>query len=289
VKTTMLVTLLIGIFARFMGEELRAWSVWLHQSIRRIAVAKLPTPLRERYEEEWESGVQDFPGEIFKLFYSMGLLRAAFEIHKAAHEEAVHHETPFGPVKRLFDVLFSAALIFTVSPCLLIIVVAIKVESAGPLFFLSRRIGKNGRIFHIARFRTVRQDNGVQLTTIRMHGWRDDEFESGHHPRVTRVGRFLRRHSLDELPILFSILRGDMSLVGPRPLLSSEEADNDLSHRRRFDLSPGLTGLWVLQRGHDRRFITSRALDDIYAEKWSVWLDFKILVRTMALTLTERD
>jgi lipopolysaccharide/colanic/teichoic acid biosynthesis glycosyltransferase len=276
VKTAMLVTLLIGVVARFMGDEVKSWFTWLHKSIRRIAVAKLPNNLRERYQEEWESGLDDFPGEIFKLFYSIGLLRAALGIHKAAQEVTVDHRAPFGPIKRVFDFLFSAALIFSVLPCLLTIAIAIKIESDGPLFSLSKRIGKKGRTFHIAKFRTVRHDNEAQFTKV-------------YHLRVTRVGRFLRRYSLDELPVLFSILKGDMSLVGPRAPLSSEVADYDLSHLRRFDLSPGVTGLWVLQGRHDQRFVSSQGLDEIYAKQWSIWLDFKIIVRTMAVALTGRD
>jgi lipopolysaccharide/colanic/teichoic acid biosynthesis glycosyltransferase len=288
VKTGMLVTLLIGVVARFMGDEVKSWSTWLHKNIRRIAVAKLPNNLRERYQEEWESGLEDFPGQIFKLFYSIGLLRAALQIHKASQEDIVDRRAAFAPIKRLFDVVFSAATILAVLPCLLTIAIAIKIESEGPLFSLSKRIGKKGRAFHLAKFRTVRDDSETQFTTIQMHGCRDEVFESGYHLSVTRVGRFLRRSSLDELPVLFSILMGDMSLVGPLPLLN-EVADYDLNHLRRFDLSPGLTGPWVLQGRHDQRLVSPQGLDEIYAKQWSIWLDFKIIARTVALVLTGRD
>jgi lipopolysaccharide/colanic/teichoic acid biosynthesis glycosyltransferase len=251
-------------------------------------VAKLPNNLRERYQEEWESGLEDFPGQIFKLFYSIGLLRAALQIHKASQEDIVDRRAAFAPIKRLFDVVFSAATILAVLPCLLTIAIAIKIESEGPLFSLSKRIGKKGRAFHLAKFRTVRDDSETQFTTIQMHGCRDEVFESGYHLSVTRVGRFLRRSSLDELPVLFSILMGDMSLVGPLPLLN-EVADYDLNHLRRFDLSPGLTGPWVLQGRHDQRLVSPQGLDEIYAKQWSIWLDFKIIARTVALVLTGRD
>jgi lipopolysaccharide/colanic/teichoic acid biosynthesis glycosyltransferase len=289
VKTGMLVTLLIGVVARFMGDEVKSWSTWLHKSIRRIAVAKLPNNLRERYREEWEGGLEDFPGEIFKLFYSVGLLRAALEIHKAAQETTADHRAAFGSIKRLFDVLFSAATILAVLPCLLTIAIAIKIDSEGPLFSLSKRVGKKGRPFQIAKFRTVRPDNEAQFTTTRMRGWRDEVSESGYHLRVTRVGRFLRRYSLDELPVLFSIIKGDMSLVGPRPRLFSEVPGYDLIHLRCFDVSPGVTGPWALQGRRDQGLVSSQGLDEIYANQRSIWLDFKIFVRTMGLVLTRRD
>jgi lipopolysaccharide/colanic/teichoic acid biosynthesis glycosyltransferase len=288
VKTGMLVTLLIGVVARFMGDEVKSWSTWLHKSIRHIAVAKLPNNLRERYQEEWESGLEDFPGEILKLFHSIGLLRAALQIHKAAQEDMVERTAAFAPIKRLFDVLFSTVLILAVSPCLFIIAVAIKMESAGPLFSLSKRIGKKGRAFHIAKFRTVRPDSETQFATVQIYGCKDEVFESDYHLSITRVGRFLRRYSLDELPVLFSILTGDMSIVGPLPLLN-EVAHYDLNHLRRFDLSPGLTGPCLLQNRHDQPLVSLLGLDEIYVKQWSIWLDFKIIARTMALVLTRRD
>jgi hypothetical protein len=105
-KTTIFATVLVGVVARFMGEELKSWSAWLHRRIRRAAVAKLPSCCRERYDEEWQSGLEEFPGEIFKLIYSLGLLRAALGIRKAALKSVVNPSVDLGQVKRIFDVLF---------------------------------------------------------------------------------------------------------------------------------------------------------------------------------------
>jgi lipopolysaccharide/colanic/teichoic acid biosynthesis glycosyltransferase len=285
-KTAMIITVLIGVLARFMGDEVKSWFAWLHRRIRRIAVAKLPEHLTERYQEEWESALEDVPGEILKLCYSIGLLRAAADIHKAAQETTADQKIPVGQTKRLFDIVFSAGTILVLLPSLLAIAIAIKIESAGPIFSLSERIGKRGRKFHIAKFRTTAQKNEEQFAKPRMSGWGDEVFEFGSHFRATYVGRFLRRYSLHELPIMFSVLKGDMSLVGPRPLLSGEMEGYEVSRLSCFNLSPGVTGLWALRGQYDQRPESVHDFDENYARQWSFWLDIKIIVQSMVAPLT---
>ncbi len=116
---------------------------------------------------------------------------------------------------------------------------------------------------------------------------RDDVlFKVSNDPRITRLGRFLRKYSLDELPQFFNVLRGEMSIVGPRPPLAGEVRKYDLNHLRRLDVTPGITGLWQVQGRQDPSFASYVSLDVTYIENWSIWLDFKIMMRTIAVVLS---
>jgi lipopolysaccharide/colanic/teichoic acid biosynthesis glycosyltransferase len=287
-KTTIFVTLCVGVVARFMGDEVKSWSAWLHKRIRRAAVAQLPKDCRERYDEEWESGLEEFPGEIFKLIYSIGLLRAALDIRKAILRRAENSRTNFGRVKRVFDVLFSVATIVAILPSLIAIVIAIKLEAGGPVFSFSKRIGKKGRVFHCIKFRTMRLDTKVRLEDVQMDGRRVGIFEIAYDAHITGVGRFLRKYSLDELPVLFNILKGDMSFVGPLAPIHNEN-NYEHSYLRQFNLTPGLTGLWQVQTRRDRSLLSPESLYETYAKNSSIWLDFKIIARTMKSVLQGRD
>jgi hypothetical protein len=195
--TTVLLALLIAIVGRFMADEVKAWFGWLHRKLRRIAVAKLPEECRERYEEEWESGLNEIPGEIFKLIYSLGLLRAALGVRKVALESFVYSRTFFATLKRATDIVLSTLFLILLSPVILSLVVALKIDSPpDPVIFSIKRVGKNGRIFRFFKFRTMAINRN--------------------QPRITPLGRLLRRYLLDELPNLFNVLSGDMSIVGPR-------------------------------------------------------------------------
>jgi lipopolysaccharide/colanic/teichoic acid biosynthesis glycosyltransferase len=153
---------------------------------------------------------------------------------------------------------------------------------------MSKRVGKKGRVFHCAKFRTTAHNITALLEDAQMGAWRSD-MQSKRDLHITRVGRFLRRYSLDELPVLFSILKGDMSVVGPRAPSPNELADCELSYLRRLDLSPGLTGLWQIQGRHDRSSTCPESLNEAYAEEPSIWLDLKIIVRTMKMVLLGED
>jgi hypothetical protein len=147
--------LFLAVVGPFMADEVKTWSVWLHKKMRHMAVAKLPPESRERYEEEWESGLDEIPGEIFKLVYSIGLLRAAVGIRNAVPKSSVRFESLFSRLKRLFDIGFSGIILFLLSPMLLAISIAIKLDSDGPIFYASQFRGKKGRVFHLLKFRTI--------------------------------------------------------------------------------------------------------------------------------------
>jgi exopolysaccharide biosynthesis polyprenyl glycosylphosphotransferase len=187
-------------------------------------------------------------------------------------------------LKRMVDIVFSSVALILLSPVLLAIAVAIKLDSSGPIFYFSDRIGKKGRVFRCTKFRTMVRDAEKRRADVMHLNERDGIlFKISNDPRVTRVGRFLRRYSLDELPQFFNVLRGDMSIVGPRPPIVSEVRAYRLSDLRRLDVTPGITGLWQVKARQDPSFDNYVSLDVAYIDNWSVWLDLKIIVRTIAV------
>jgi exopolysaccharide biosynthesis polyprenyl glycosylphosphotransferase len=183
--------------------------------------------------------------------------------------------------KRVVDTVLSLlALIFT-APLMIAIAIAIKLESKGPILYISDRIGKRGRVFPCFKFRTMVNDAEKLKKDLSALNERDGVlFKVSNDPRVTRLGRILRKYSLDELPQFLNVLRGEMSIVGPRPPIASEVEKYELEHFRRLEVLPGLTGLWQVQARHDPSFAKYIALDTAYVENWSFWLDLRILIQT---------
>jgi len=186
--------------------------------------------------------------------------------------------------KRVFDVLFSVIALIVMAPLLLIIAIAVKFDSSGPAFYKSERIGKKGRVFHCIKFRTMVRDADARRADVMHMNERDGVlFKISNDPRITRLGHFLRKYSLDELPQFFNVLKGEMSIVGPRPPIASEVKEYKLSHLRRLDVMPGITGLWQVQGRQDPSFASYVSLDVTYIDTWSIWLDFKIILRTVGV------
>jgi exopolysaccharide biosynthesis polyprenyl glycosylphosphotransferase len=185
-------------------------------------------------------------------------------------------------LKRVSDVVLSVTALLVALPMLLAIAIAIKLDSAGPVFYVSDRIGKKGRVFRCLKFRTMVADAEMKKLALVAQNERSGGilFKMKNDPRVTRVGARLRKYSLDEIPQFVNVLRGEMSLVGPRPPLASEVAKYELEHYRRLEVLPGLTGLWQVRARQDPSFERYVALDLAYVENWSFWLDIKILIRT---------
>jgi lipopolysaccharide/colanic/teichoic acid biosynthesis glycosyltransferase len=172
-------------------------------------------------------------------------------------------------------------------PFLLIVATAIKLQSPGPVFYLSKRVGYKGRVFTCFKFRTMVQNAAAMQAQIAHLNERNDIlFKIAKDPRVTSLGAFLRKYSLDELPQLWNVLRGDMSLVGPRPSITSEVAQYKTAHLRRLDVVPGITGLWQVEARQDPSFESYIKLDSSYVNNWSLWLDIKILFRTVSAVIT---
>lgn len=189
-------------------------------------------------------------------------------------------------LKRSIDTVFSLAVLAATLPLFAIIALAVKLDSPGPVFYISDRIGKKGQIFRCIKFRTMVRDAERHLQEIAHLNERDGVlFKAANDPRVTRVGRFLRKYSLDELPQFLNVLRGEMSVVGPRPALGPEVGRYELPHLRRFDVTPGITGLWQVQARQDPSFDSYVSLDLAYIDYWSPWLDFKIILRTIGVVV----
>ena len=188
--------------------------------------------------------------------------------------------------KRAGDFVLSLLALMVACPAMLAIAIAIRVESKGPIFYTSERIGRRGRVFRCFKFRTM-VCNAEQLRE-QMDSLNERDgvlFKVKKDPRITPLGRFLRKYSLDELPQFFNVLRGEMSLVGPRPPLAGEVEKYKLEHLRRLEVLPGVTGLWQVQARQDASFEKYIALDTAYVENWSFWLDLKILWRTAEVVL----
>jgi exopolysaccharide biosynthesis polyprenyl glycosylphosphotransferase len=189
-------------------------------------------------------------------------------------------------LKRAGDFALSLLALIAASPIMLVIAVAIRRESKGPIFYISERIGRRGHVFPCFKFRTMVVNADQLRKNLDGLNERDSVlFKVSNDPRVTRVGRFLRKYSLDELPQFFNILRGEMSLVGPRPPIAGEVEKYKLEHLRRLEVLPGLTGLWQVQARQDASFERYIALDTAYVENWSFWLDLRILLRTAEVVL----
>lgn len=187
-------------------------------------------------------------------------------------------------LKRALDIVASATALVLLSPVMLLLMIMVKLDSPGPIFYESERIGKKGRVFKCIKFRTmVRDAERRRADILHMNEREGILFKISNDPRITRLGRTLRKYSLDELPQFFNVLRGDMSMVGPRPPIASEVKQYELSHLRRLDVLPGITGLWQVQARQDPSFDSYISLDTAYVENWSIWLDMKILIRTLAV------
>ena len=188
--------------------------------------------------------------------------------------------------KRAFDFVFSLAVLIALLPVFLVIAIAIKIDSPGSIFYSSDRIGKKGRIFRCTKFRTMIPDAERRKADLLHMNERDGVlFKVANDPRITRLGRFLRKYSLDELPQFWNVLMGEMSIVGPRPPLKAEVKEYKLNHLRRLDVMPGITGLWQVQGRKDPSFASYVSLDVTYIDNWSIWLDFKIILRTLGVIL----
>ena len=191
--------------------------------------------------------------------------------------------------KFTFDIVVSAFLLLVLSPLLLAIAVAIKLTSPGPVLFRQRRVGLRGRPFTILKFRTMRSGADRDVASLRsQHGVEDLMFKLKDDPRVTRVGRWLRRFSLDELPQLFNVIKGDMSIVGPRPPLPEEVARYEDWHFDRLEVPPGVTGLWQISGRADLSFDECVQLDVFYIENWSLVYELFILGKTIPVLLSRR-
>ena len=191
--------------------------------------------------------------------------------------------------KFTFDIVMSALLLLLLSPLLIGIAIAVRLTSPGPVLYRQRRIGLRGKPFTMLKFRTMRAGTDRDVEALRAaHRVDDVMFKLRDDPRITRVGRWLRRFSLDELPQLFNVIKGDMSLVGPRPPLPEEVARYEDWHFDRLEVPPGITGLWQISGRADLTFDECVQLDVFYIENWSLTYELFILGKTIPVLLSQR-
>ncbi len=191
--------------------------------------------------------------------------------------------------KFTFDILMASGMLILLSPLLVLISLAVAVSSSGPVLYRQRRVGLRGRPFTMLKFRTMRTGSERDVAQLRArHNVDDVMFKMKDDPRVTRVGKLLRRFSLDELPQLFNVVRGDMSLVGPRPALPEEVAKYEDWHLDRLEVPPGITGLWQISGRADLSFDECVQLDLFYIENWSLTYELFILGKTIPVLLSRR-
>ena len=190
-------------------------------------------------------------------------------------------------IKRVLDVLLGGLTLLLLAPFMLVAAAAIKLDSDGPVLFRQRRVGRDGRHFDVLKFRTMRVDADdlkEEVAALNYHGGGNHSgmFKIREDPRITRVGRFLRRASFDEMPQLLNVMTGDMSLVGPRPLIETEDRQVEGRFRQRISITPGLTGLWQVHGRSEIPFEEMVKLDYLYVTNWSLALDLKVLMKTFA-------
>jgi exopolysaccharide biosynthesis polyprenyl glycosylphosphotransferase len=187
-------------------------------------------------------------------------------------------------LKRVLDVILASIALTFMAPFMAIIALMIRFDSPGPMLYTADRLGRKGRVFRCYKFRTMVEDAEQKRKDLQHMNERDGVlFKITKDPRVTGVGAWLRKYSLDELPQLWNVLKGDMSMVGPRPPLAAEVEKYDLAHLRRLDVLPGITGLWQVEARQDPSFDNYISLDTAYVENWSLLLDFRIMARTIGV------
>jgi exopolysaccharide biosynthesis polyprenyl glycosylphosphotransferase len=188
-------------------------------------------------------------------------------------------------VKRVFDVVVTILLLLALWPVMLIVALAIRLDSPGPILFSQQRVGENGRVFRMHKFRTMVADAEKRPPPPDFDAEGRPRYKLAHDPRITRVGRFLRRMSLDELPQFFNVLKGEMSLVGPRPEVQFIVDGYEAWQRQRLAVPPGITGWWQVNGRSDLPMHLNTHLDLYYIRNYSLWLDLKILWMTVGVVI----
>lgn len=192
-------------------------------------------------------------------------------------------------LKRTFDLVLSALIGIILSPLLLAVAIAIKLDSPGPIFYSQERVGRNGKTFRCFKFRSMIVNAEEMVAELAERNEASGPlFKLRQDPRITRVGRFLRRYSIDEFPQFWNVVRGEMSIVGPRPNLPEEVAQYQEWHRKRLLVSPGITGLWQVSGRSDLTFDEMVLLDVYYVENWNVLLDINIMLRSIPAIIRAR-
>jgi exopolysaccharide biosynthesis polyprenyl glycosylphosphotransferase len=205
------------------------------------------------------------------------------------HYLSVRHKPLQQMVKRLFDLLSSLLALLALSPLMIGVAVAIKLTSRGPILFKQLRVGQHGRPFHMLKFRSmISNAEELKARLMAQNEQTGPVFKMRRDPRITTVGRFIRKFSIDELPQLVNVLRGEMSVVGPRPPVPGEVTKYEAWQRRRLSVRPGLTCVWQVSGRNEISFEEWMYLDMQYIDHWSLGHDFQLILKTLPVVLTGR-
>jgi exopolysaccharide biosynthesis polyprenyl glycosylphosphotransferase len=209
--------------------------------------------------------------------------------HALMHVRPVQRHGWRARAKRTFDVVVAASLLALASPILAVAAISIRLTSHGPVLFRQKRVGRGGAVFEMLKLRTMVHDAEGRLADLRKHNEADGPlFKMKSDPRVTRVGKVLRRFSVDELPQFWNVLRGEMTLVGPRPALPEEMREWGPEVHHRLSVNPGITGMWQVSGRSNSTFEDYTRLDLYYVDNWSLWRDVVILCRTLPALLSRK-
>jgi exopolysaccharide biosynthesis polyprenyl glycosylphosphotransferase len=217
--------------------------------------------------------------------FARGLLILHFHLQRV---RAIWFTCGDDSLKRVLDIAASFILLIVCSPVFLLIAILVKLEDGGPVFFAQRRVGQHGREFRMYKVRSMCMNAEERLKELMAQNQHKDgvTFKLKNDPRITRVGRWLRKFSMDELPQIYNVLIGDMSLVGPRPPVPSEVSKYSLAHRRRLAVKPGITCIWQISGRAEIDFSGQVKLDVDYIENHNFWTDVNILLRTVPAVIS---
>jgi exopolysaccharide biosynthesis polyprenyl glycosylphosphotransferase len=271
--------------------DLSALPVFMRCSVIDEVVLALPVRSLHAHASEIAALCQE-QGIVMRLFDVFDVKSAQARAEELGGHPFITHYTPGldgwpGAIKRGLDIFVSLAVLLLLAPVLLITALLIKMTSAGPVLFVQKRLGFNKRRFNVYKFRTMVVDAESRMGEVEhLNEVTGPVFKIKNDPRITTVGKFLRKTSIDELPQLLNVVKGEMSLVGPRPLpVRDYEGFSKDWQRRRFSVRPGITCLWQINGRSSIPFEQWMELDLQYIDKWSLWLDLEILVRTIPAVL----
>ena len=206
------------------------------------------------------------------------------------NQKKINEQYGYRILKRSFDIIASVIGLIALSPIFLAVAIAIKWDDGGPVFYDQIRVGKNGRKFKMYKFRSMRVNAENEMEKLQEHSEVDGAmFKMKNDPRVTRVGKFIRKTSIDEFPQLLNVLLGQMSIVGPRPPLPREVADYTQYDKQRLYVKPGCTGLWQVTARNSVGFQEMVNIDLDYIQRRSIWLDLKIIFKTIEVIFVPNE
>ena len=212
------------------------------------------------------------------------------EVERPNTTVIIKENTTYNVLKRTIDILGALLGIIILSPIWLIVALSIKIESKGPIFFAQKRVGKNEKVFNMYKFRSmVSNAEELKVKLQEQNEMSGPMFKMKDDPRVTKVGKFIRKTSIDEIPQLWNILKGEMSLVGPRPSLPKEVKEFEPWMKRRLDVKPGLTCYWQVSGRNNIDFEQWMALDIKYVDERSLWIDIKLIFQTVFVLFGDKN